>query len=139
MVKKHDWIKNHTNQSRFYNPLHVRKFKSYITLNYFSIFNNTSTSSWVVHIRMDLLTCYSCFYYSSMVNDTQRENCFTQFSTWIYSNTKFWACKLFSMFIQAINFYYILISRLQEYRCLKIVIHRIDINKLLSLSAFQQI
>ena len=47
-------------------------------LKYFRIFNNNSPASWVKH------TCYSCSYYSSMVNDTHIESCSTQFSTRIY-------------------------------------------------------
>ena len=49
-----------------------------ITPKYFRIFNNNLPASWVKH------ACYSCSYYSSMVNDTHIESCSTQFSTRIY-------------------------------------------------------
>ena len=38
-----------------------------ITSKCFSIFYNKPPASWVKHITRDLLTCYSCLYYSSMV------------------------------------------------------------------------
>ena len=36
------------------------------TSKYFSIFNNTPPPIWVAHITRELLTCYTCSYYSSM-------------------------------------------------------------------------
>ena len=38
-----------------------------ITSKYFSIFNNKPPASWVAHVTRDFLTCYSCSYYSSML------------------------------------------------------------------------
>ena len=45
---------------------------------------------------------------------------------------------LFHMFTRSIDFYYILLSLIKEYRCLKNVFHQIDRNEWLFLSAFQQ-
>ena len=39
----------------------------HISSKYFNIFNNKPPASWVVHITGDFLTCYSCSYYSSMI------------------------------------------------------------------------
>ena len=38
-----------------------------ITSKYFSIFNNMPSAIWVMHIKTDFLTYYSCLYYNSMV------------------------------------------------------------------------
>ena len=38
-----------------------------ITSKYFSFFNNTPSTNWVVDITRNFLTYYSCLYYSSMV------------------------------------------------------------------------
>ena len=38
-----------------------------VTLKYFSISNNKPPTSWVAHITKDILTCYSCSYYRSML------------------------------------------------------------------------
>ena len=38
-----------------------------ITSKYFSFFNNKPPASWIAHITRDFLTCYSCWYYSSMM------------------------------------------------------------------------
>ena len=38
-----------------------------ITSKYFNLFNNKPPASWVAHITVDFLTCYSCSYYSSMI------------------------------------------------------------------------
>ena len=34
---------------------------------YFSFFNNKLLASWIAHITMDFISCYSCSYYSSML------------------------------------------------------------------------
>lgn len=39
----------------------------HITSNYFSIFNNKSTASWVAHVTSGFLTCYCCSYFSFMI------------------------------------------------------------------------
>ena len=41
-----------------------------ITSKYFSIFNNKPPASWVAHITRDFITCYSCSYYSFMIEPT---------------------------------------------------------------------
>ena len=38
-----------------------------ITSKYFCIFNNTPPANWVAHITRDIVTCYFCSYFSSMV------------------------------------------------------------------------
>ena len=38
-----------------------------MTLKYFSILNNKPLASWVAHITIDILTFYSCSYYSSTI------------------------------------------------------------------------
>ena len=38
-----------------------------ITSNYFSFLKNKPPAGWVVHITRDLITCYFCSYYSSML------------------------------------------------------------------------
>ena len=44
------------------------KSKMFITESkYFSFFNNKPPASWVVHRTRDVLTCYSCSHYSSML------------------------------------------------------------------------
>lgn len=55
-------------QSRFCasNPRENVKIFNIIS-KYHSFFNNTATASWVAHITMDFLTCYSSSYYSSML------------------------------------------------------------------------
>ena len=55
-------------QSRFY-IFHTRENSKMfnITSKYFSFFNNKLPASWVAHITRDFLSCYSCSYYSSMV------------------------------------------------------------------------
>ena len=48
-------------------PIKILQFLSKmfnITSKYFSVFNNKSPASWVAHITMDFLTCYSCSHYS---------------------------------------------------------------------------
>ena len=39
----------------------------HMTSKYFNIFNNKPPASWVTYITRDFLTCYSCSYYSSML------------------------------------------------------------------------
>ena len=51
-------------------PIKIIQFLSKmfnITSKYFSVFNSKSLASWVAHITMDFLTCYSCSYYNSML------------------------------------------------------------------------
>ena len=60
------------------------------------------------------------------------------FSTRIYWNTSLAAPDLFPSFTQSINFYILYYHVIKEYRCLKNVIHQLEINKWLLLSAFQQ-
>ena len=67
-----------------------------------------------------------------------RENFFTQFSTRIYWNTSLAAPDLFPIFTQSMNFCILYCYKTKEYRCLKNVIHQLEINKWLLLSAFQQ-
>ena len=38
-----------------------------INSKYFRSFSNKPPATWVMHIRRDFLTCYSCLYYSSMI------------------------------------------------------------------------
>ena len=45
-----------------------------ITSKYFSIFNNKPPARWVAHIARDFLKCYSCSYYSSVVQ-RKENNC----------------------------------------------------------------
>ena len=42
------------------------------TSKYFSFFNNKPPASWVVHITKDFLTCYSCLYCGSMVQQCKQ-------------------------------------------------------------------
>ena len=134
-VKKHDWMTyenlfTQTNQDfTIYFRLENSKMFN-ITSN---VFNNNPPASWVMY------TCYSSSYYSYMVNDTHKEYCFTQFSTRIYWNRSVVASDIFPMFTQSLDFYYILLWRIKDYRCLNNVIHQIDINECLVLSAFQQV
>ena len=72
------------------------------------------------------------------LNDTQENICFTQFSTRIYRNTSLAAPDLFPMFTKSVYFCILYCHKIKAYRCLKNVIHRLEINKWLLLSAFQQ-
>ena len=74
--------------------------------------------------------------YLDWFNDTRKT--FTQFSTRIYRNTSLADHDLFPIFTQSINFYILYCHIIKEYRCLKNVIHQLERNKWLLLSAFQQ-
>ena len=55
-----------------------------ISSKYFSFFNNKPPARWATHTRRDILTCYSCSHYSSMV----RTNIITR-SVKLRENTNF--------------------------------------------------
>ena len=78
---------------------------------------------------MDFLTCYSCSYYSSMVS----RNIFTAMC---HVNDTHSSVQEFPLlYHQLISMSSILFSHIKEYRYLKNVIHKIDRNEWLLLSA----
>ena len=47
---------------------HVGKLEmSNIAMKYFSVFNDKPPASWVAHITRDFFSCYSCWYYSFLL------------------------------------------------------------------------
>ena len=73
----------------------------------------------------------------TMINNTHWENCFTQFQ---YKDLLKEAGLLLTFFLSLHNqlFLCILLSHIKEYKYLKNVIHQIDRNDWLLVSAFQQ-
>ena len=72
LIKKHDWTIHEslctwTNQDSviFFIWENFKKFN--ITSKYFSIFSIEPAANWVAHIARDFITCYSCSYYSTML------------------------------------------------------------------------
>ena len=73
-VKKNDWMihENLFPQTNQYSVISFTRENSKIfntTSKYFSNFNNKPLASWVAHIAKDFLTCYSCSYYSSILEE----------------------------------------------------------------------
>ena len=69
LVEKYSWaiqksLFAETNHDSTFSQTRENSKMSNITSKYFSFFN---TASWVAHITRDFLTCYSCLYYSSML------------------------------------------------------------------------
>ena len=74
-VSREIWLGNSEkliciDQLKFYIFSHPREFQlqNILTWKYFSFFNNKPPATRVAHITRDLLTYYSCSYYSSMVS-----------------------------------------------------------------------
>ena len=80
LVEKYGWaiqksLFAETNQDSTFSHTRENSKMFNITLKYFSFFNNKPPASWVRHITRDILTCYSCSYYSSMIRPSLKD-CF---------------------------------------------------------------
>ena len=72
LVKKYGWVIQkslfaETNQDSTFSHTRENSKMFNITSKYFSFFNNKPPASRVAHVVGDSLTCYSCWYYSSMI------------------------------------------------------------------------
>ena len=87
-VSREIWLGNSKqlickDQSRFYiSSICENSIMFRITSKYFSFFQNKPLASWSAHITRDVLTYYSCSYYSSMlpwVKTQQQTHCVKSF------------------------------------------------------------
>ena len=92
-VEKYGWaiqksLFAQTNQNSTFSHTRENSRMFNITSKYFSFFDNKQPASSVAHITKDFLTCYSCSYYSSMVQHRREKLTMADLSYYFHENMK---------------------------------------------------